>query len=223
MLLLALLSLACTPPAPPAAPIDDVRAIPPHGALAGNARDALVHGDLVGTREDAAGLAAGLRKAELADGERPARDATVAAAEGVAAAPDLASAALGLGHLVTSCSGCHQGRAPAEPVPPTPGGDGVRAEMQRHDRAMLGIWAGLLAGDRERVASHGEALALTVIAPIEGATPAVTALDDAVSAAARSLAAAATQEEQATRFGALVLACAACHGSRPDGIRIEPE
>jgi hypothetical protein len=194
-------------------------------ACAADVRDAVVHGDLSGAKEEARALSelvarpAGRARAEP-------RDVAVrTAADRIVDAPNLAAAALGVGQLAVACSDCHRDVRPEPPPRPKTRvrGDEVRAEMERHRLAMDRMWDGmLLPSDGELSAASAE-FAASTLSPRPGSGAGAVDLDERVSVAAMAVADAEGGADRAERFGELLLVCAACHTARPGGIAIEPD
>jgi hypothetical protein len=184
------------------------------GALVAELRDALVHGDLPGAQAQAATIALGPADGAVADGFARLRATT-----------NLADGADALGQVAVACAGCHAaaGVVPKPEGAAPPVGDGVRAEMARHDLAMDQLWTGMIFDLPDERHDAAEAFDASVLQPIEGATVAVEELDAAVSSAALAVDAAPDAATRADRFGDLVVTCASCHLLKPGGIHLEPE
>ncbi len=208
-----LLAVACVRPVPVVAPAAP-RVVAPHGVEAVSIRDALLVADLDRARAAFAALARGL---DAVPGDAAARSTAIATATTGSQAPDDFAAARALGELGVACGSCHAAERAtiARFMVPVVEGDGVRAEMARHDRALGIAWSGLIRADAAEIASAAAALQASNLSLMTRPTPAgATAMDDAVTAAGEALAMAAP-EERGARFGGLLSACAQCHTMTP--------
>lgn len=192
--------------------------MPAHGGEVVAARDALTFADLVGYRDRMQAF-----EGHLPEGSPDRFRGLVSAA---AAANDLGTADLALGRVAIACGECHAAAhvAPKPRVPPVTDGDGVRAEMMRHDRALTLAWDGLVRPDDQDLYRAAEAFRTSFLAPLTGPPSATAAaLDQAVTDTAARLARATDPGRRASEFGQLLGTCAACHTTRPGHITAEPE
>jgi mono/diheme cytochrome c family protein len=187
--------------------------------------DALVHGDLDGAQGLARAwpsvpprdLPSGLVKNEAR------LDAAIAR---ITKAGSIDEAAAALGAAAVECGACHSAagaQLPVKPTEPPSTGDGVRAEMQRHDLAITGLWWGIVRPAPADLDAAAALFASTTLDPVGGPTPEVTAFDDETTRRAALVASAPNANARGERFGDLVVACAACHLLRPGGITLDPE
>jgi hypothetical protein len=207
--------IAAVAEAPPAT------AVPAHAAEAEAARDALVFGDVGAFRVRFAALEARLPLEGLDDRMQV---PFAAAVHGAAGAADLGEATRQLGRVAVTCGECHTEVSvlPHPRVPPMTDGDGVRAEMARHDRALNLLWNGLVRPDVQDLHRGAETLRVSFLTPLDGAaSPDAEALDDAVTAAALRLASTSDPGRRGEQFGAVIALCVSCHTIRPGGLRIE--
>lgn len=214
-----LLLLACVtgPPPPPPSP-DPVAPPRPvvHASAALVGRDALVFGDLDGWRV-AAGRAAG---DDLLPEETRTRWRTAGTS------PDFASAIASFGSLAGGCAPCHLERGLRMKAPSTweVPGDGVRPEMERHAQGLDQLWFGLVAPEPTATEAGLAVLRNSqLFLSRTDAGGAATRMDEAVGTAADEVARATDAPGRGAAFGRLVAACAQCHGTRPDGLVLEPD
>jgi cytochrome c553 len=139
---------------------------------------------------------------------------------------NLHEASVGLARLGGSCADCHARAGasmelPPEPLPP---GDGVRAEMLRHQFAMERLWIGIVGRSPALLHDGADAFAASDLAPIGAPAEAgAMALDQRVHESAARVADAPDDGAREQAFADLVGACVACHVANPGGIAIEPE
>ncbi len=188
------------------------------------ARDAVIAGDLAAARTAGAALAWEIDRkgrARYHQDDAP----IVAAATRVADSTNLDAAARGVADVVVACAACHEARGglvvPEPELPPE--GDALRVEMERHAGAMDELWAGLVTPSRPALQTAAELFASSTLAPPGPLREHARAADERVNRAAKVLAKVPEGEERAAAFADLMLACAACHVARPDGVSIEPE
>lgn len=180
------------------------------------ARDALVNADLPRYQAAMRGVA---RQFPLR-GQPPEPQAELlavfAAGREVSTLPDAWN---NLGAVGVACGSCHAGVGvkPDAVTTVSVGGDGVRAEMARHDRALALVWSGLVGPSDVDLRAGADAFTASNLQPLAGAGAEAAALDDVVTGLARDLVNGAPSE-RAGRFGALVGTCAGCHVSPPAGL-----
>lgn len=188
------------------------------------ARDAVIQGDLDAARTAGAALAWQLeRQGRMRNAKDEVR--LRAAAVAIAEAPNLELAARGVADAVVACGDCHAVRGPlpvARPEP-LPEGDALRLEMERHAGAMDQLWEGLLSPSGAALQAAAEMFTSSTLAPPGPALERARAADERVDEAALALATSPEGAERSAAFADLVVACAACHLARPDGVSIEPE
>jgi cytochrome c553 len=205
-----------------------VEAMLKHDREAIAARDALIHGDLEGAKDEARKLEKRVPVAGLSPDLDVLQARVDEAARDVVEAKSIAEASAAMGRMVVACGGCHQATDArpevTEPAPLPKEGDGVRAEMQRHDGAMQLVWNGLVApSDADLVAGAKRFRDSSLSVQSGELAAAAKQLDDTSSDLAEAVAKASLREERADKFGALLTTCATCHLLRPGGIRIEPQ
>jgi hypothetical protein len=186
----------------------------PHAVDVMAARDALVNGDL--PRYQAAMKTVARQFPLSAHPPEPQAELLAGLATEVTTLPDAWN---NLGAIGVACGSCHTAvRAKLESVTTvSPGGDGVRAEMARHDRALALMWSGLIRPSDADLRAGADAFTASNLQPLAGAGAEATALDDIVTGLARDLVSGAASE-RAGRFGALIGTCAGCHTSPPSGL-----
>lgn len=221
MILLALFACA---PKPVAAPtIAPAAAVGhPHGGAVLAARDAVVVGNLPAFSAAIDTLARDFPLAGHPDGAQAELLLAIANAD---AAKTEADASLALGQLAVGCGSCHAATGATLPAPvttPAPG-DGVRAEMKRHDRALDLVWRGLVGPSEDLLRAGADAFRASTLTPLAGMPPALARLmDDTVNTTAEGLVAVPDPAARAALFGALVTTCSACHLAPPEGL-VEPD
>lgn len=209
-----LLLAACVRPVPPP-PAD-----PRHGEDVLAARDALVNADLPRFTAAIRAVSHQFPLPGAVEPQAPVR----AALDKAVSASNLSSAAMALAELGAACGSCHSATG-AQLAPLEPGassGDGVRAEMARHDRALALMWSGLVRPSEEELKAGAEAFAASTLRPLGGDVPDADRLDELVNQTAGELATGPAADRPA-KFAVLVGTCAACHLDPPAGVGGEVE
>lgn len=224
LLLVAACTSACPGPARPPAVAPTPAVSASHGREAVALRDAVVMGDLDSFHRAAEVLA---QRFPLPGAGHETEQAALLTRVGQArTAADLPAAARAVGDLGLACADCHRaaGVHPVAAPESTPTGDGVRAEMARHDAALQDLWMGVVADDAAARTAAAARFQRSFLSP-QGAPPgaATTELDEQVTAWANAVAVADTPDRRAAAFAVLLQACASCHRAPPEGLRGEPE
>jgi len=184
------------------------------------ARDALLFGDLERFQAELADLEA--LPAPTAPDDARAWSEGLAAAR---AATDVRGAATALATVAQACGACHEATGAAVPRPRAieARGDGVRAEMARHDRALGLVWSGLVRPSKGDLRAGAEAFEDSFLTPRGPLSPAAAALDEQVTTLAGRVATRPAGAARSEAFGAMIATCQACHAARPGGLELEPD
>jgi hypothetical protein len=188
-----------------------------HLVEAAQARDALVAGDLDGTRAALLALRRRLPLESLPPQGLP-HDArlmgTVDQALTVGSATEVAPL---LGQIAQTCGTCHTALGltlPVDATPVTAEGGTVTAHMRQHQLAAQAMWSALVAGDEAAFDRGAEALLTSTLAPsgtsVDAPVPPLAAelevrVHDLAGLAVRNA------EERGRHFGELLGTCAQCH------------
>ena len=169
-------------------------------------RRALIAGDLDSARKAGAFLAGDEWTSNLRETWKPHLAAIQSAAQRVAAAPDLPSAARAAGELGDACASCHEqvGKPALHLADLDPSGPA----MTRHVWAVDAMWWGLFVPADSAWTAGAESLSAAPL--VASDAPAVEAMAQRtyeVAHRARS----AARDQRARYFGELLTTCASCH------------
>lgn len=221
--MILLLWLGCAPrPAPPPAVVQSRPGAAPHGAAALAARDAVVMGDLLAFQRAIGALGA---EFPLAAWPPEAQAEALLAVAKAGGASDIPAAATALGQLAVACGACHTVTGATIPLPTTmtPTGDGIRAEMKRHDRALDLVWRGLVGPSEQALETGAKAFRASTLSAVSGIRwEMAVVLDETASTLAQGIAEVEEPTARAALFGGLLATCSACHSAAPPELT-EPE
>ncbi len=186
---------------------------------------AVVNGDLAAVREPARWMAEHANSAAMPADWSPYAEAMHAAANRVAEASDLASAAMATAAMGAECGNCHKGLGAevgfaVEAAPPQ--GEGASVHMSRHAWASGRMWEGLIAPSGVVWDGGAEVLSEAPLAPAELSADLevlaeVSAMEAAVHVMGAEAVGIATQEDRARVYGDFLGTCAACHDRTGQG------
>ena len=190
-----------------------------HFAQVDAVRDALIAGDLAGSKEAADWLASH----EVMDGIPEVWEQHVTqmqqAAATVVGAEDLATAAEATANMAGICGGCHMGldEGAQFTVVVVPSEEsGVVAHMLRHEWAADRMWEGLIGPSDDSWAAGAGALGEAALEP-EGAPAEVGELAEQVHQLGAEALVTSGFTSRAALYGKLMITCAQCHQAMDAG------
>ncbi len=196
-----------------------------HWTDAVTARDAVLAGDVDVAKAAGRRLADDRRWESLPEGRRTAAVPVRTAAEALAGAEDVVTAARALGSLGDGCASCHvsaESRPRTGTVPPAEAGEGITALMAQHRRTAELLWTGLITPDAGALA-EGTSNLLTHLPLTESAIRErfpESELASGLEARVVELTAAvrdAPADRRGLAYAELVTLCATCHVLSGDG------
>ncbi len=184
-----------------------------HFAKVSAVKTAVIAGDFESAREPAEWLAEHDAYEALPGDWEPHVAALQEAAQRVAGASDLATAAVATADMGKACGTCHQAlnEGAQFTVVSVPTEDsGVVAHMLRHEWAAQRLWEGLIGPSDEAWTRGAETLDELPLRP-QGAAPEVTEWANTVHAVGEAAMQAADLDTRAQLYGELLGSCAQCH------------
>jgi cytochrome c553 len=188
-----------------------------HDAEAGRVRQAIVDGDLAAAKRAAAELQARLPIAGLPTALDAHQAALAGAAAAIAAAPDLAAAAAGVGELALACGSCHGTVGMAPPSESDmPNGEAWEDAMARHRWAADEMWTSIvwMSGDRfarSVTAWNDTPLVRPHTQDEKRFSSEALAIEDRIHDVAARAATTPDVHERAALYGTILAGCAQCH------------
>ncbi len=191
-----------------------------HFEQAAAARDAVIRGDIAEAAASLKALQARLPLPALPEELRSHEEALASVLDGAGAPAAGGGAAGGAASGPATCGGCHRAAGVKHaPSPPPPEGGG----MEAHQWAASAMWAGLVAGDDERVvaafAALGDAAFAPEAAPDEALRATSPSVEDLQTLAAEAAAPGLNTAQRAAAYADFLETCAACHSSTGGGPR----
>ncbi|MCO4745380.1 MAG: hypothetical protein KC912_11375 [Proteobacteria bacterium] len=185
-------------------------------AIATEARDAVIHGDLTAAQAAGAELENFSIKNSLPDQWRPMLAETKAAAAALSTAPDLQTASGLIGDLALSCAGCHAVTGGGPNLQEVPLQEWSQAaKMPLHKWSADWMWLGLISGEEEAWKRGGFELVNADLKPrFEDDTPGegFTQLEQLVTVVgAMTNEQSVEPAERAELYGQFIGLCSQCH------------
>jgi hypothetical protein len=190
-----------------------------HFTQVGDARDALIAGDLEAAKKPAAWILEHEAAKQIPEEWQPHVDAMKQAAEAASTSETVEDACMTVADMAHSCGECHSAMSvavsletPAEPEPAE--GEEQAPHMVRHAWAAERMWDGLVAPSEELWVKGAQAFGEEALAPDElgdKASKSVVKLSKKVHELAAKAVEVKDRKEQAVLYAELLGSCYTCH------------